>query len=243
MYLKVGNFIRPFNEARAAIRYTPRYDVKRRLVEIEEVWEISGRIVLQTNATQSRMTQALQLLDRDFGQYRPDLVFLEDDGVTESFLQLKRGDCIDGPYVGSSGLPSDGADIYATGVSYQVTMVGVKSIVGAGSNVVLEFTEQVSQLSGGRIEGHVGGAINLAERQVFRQFEPYRYVQSGRAVGLYGYVQPPPPIWPGAQTRRNQPVKVSPRVIGPVRNREYEISWSYEFEHVFPLFGDPHEII
>lgn len=243
MYLKVGNFIRPFNEARASISYVPRYDVKRRLVEIEERWDISGRIILQTDATQSRMTRALQLLDRDFGQYRPDLVFLEDDGVTETFLQLRRGDCIDGPYIGESGLPGDGADIYATGVGYRVTMIGVKSVVGAGANVIVSFDEQVAQLSGGEVLGHVGGAINYPELQRFKQHEVYRYVQSGSAVGLYGYLQPPSALWPGAQTRRNRLVKISPRVIGPVRNREYEIRWEYEFESIFPLFGNPHEII
>lgn len=237
MYLKVGGRLRPFNEARADITYVPRYDARKRVISIEETWAISGRVVLQDVASQGLMTKALQLLKSDFDQHRPDLQFIEDNGSTPSFLKLLRSDCIDGPKVAVSGFPMDARDVYATGTSYTVTMVGTRP-VGSG-NAVLEFEETWEQTAGGRIEGYVGGAINRAERQVFKQHEPYAYVQRGRAVGLYGYVVPPAPLFQFQQTKQNRPAYTSPRMIG-TPNTEFECSWVYEFESDVPLSGLPH---
>lgn len=242
MYLKVGGRLRPFNEARAGISYLPRYDARQRAVAVEERWEITGRVVLETVATQTRMTQALRVLESDFNQPNPDLEFIEDDGSTPSFFRLLRSDCIDGPKIVASAFPQDQADIYSTGTSYSITMVGVRPVAGSGANVVLEFSETWEQISGGRKEGYVGGAINYPERQVFKQHEAYTYVQRGSAVGLYGYIVPPAPLFPFHQTADNRPVYVSPRVIGKV-NTEYELSWIYEFASDTPLVGRPHEII
>lgn len=242
MYLRVGGKTRPFNEARVSISYAPIYDAKRTLILVDEFWEISGRVILQTNATQSRMTAALRLLSSDFSQKNPSLVFLEDDGVTESFYKLNASDCIEGPEINANGFPTTANDVYATGVTYTVNVRARRRVGGGGSsNPILEFNEQLSNPDGGRVLGFVGGAINFAELQVFQENAPYTYIQSGSAVGLYGHPAPPPPLWPQHQLRRNKPVYLSPRKLGQV-NTEYETQWSYEFGHIFPLIGKPHEL-
>lgn len=239
MYLKIGNVLRQFNEVKTpSISYKPFYDARRRIAYVEEQWQISGRIVLQTNATQTRMTQALQQLESDWNQTRPSLLFVEDNGVTPSFLKLDASTCFDGPNVVDSSFPGDAADIYATGMLWAVTVVAKRLPAGAG-NSILEFSESVAKVSGGTIIGFVGGAINYPERQIFKQHEPYMYEQTGRAVGLFGYPDPPPPLWPGAQLEEMKPVLISPRVTGSV-NSEFEVQWSYRFGNEFPLAGVPH---
>ena len=241
MFLRIGNKTRPFNEARCSIRYQPVYDAKKRAIAFDETWDISGRIVLQTNATQTRMTQAIALLRTDFQQERPNLIFIEDDGVTQSAFKLLANECIDGPRMDVSGFPNDGADVYATGMAYNVTAIARRPVSGSGSNPILEFREQIANPSGGMELGFVGGAINDPELQVFRQNAPYLYTQSGSAVGMYGHITAPGPLWPQFQLRRNAPVYASARVIGFV-NTEFETSWQYEFGSPYPLIGLPHEI-
>ena len=240
MYLRIGSKTRPFNEARASIRYQPIYDAKKRMIAVDEMWDISGRIVLQTNATQTRMTQAINLLRADLSQDRPNLVFIEDDGVTESAFKLLANECIDGPRFDLAGFPSEGTDVYATGMSYSVAAVARRSL-SSNSNPVLGFNETLSNPEGGTELGFVGGAINFAELQVFRENAPYIYIQSGSAVGMYGHIAAPPPLWPQFQLRRNKPVYMSARNIGPV-NTEFETQWEYTFGSVYPLIGLPHEL-
>ena len=241
MYLKIGSRIRPFNEADVGITYEPRFDVQRKMVAVSEVWNISGRVVLQTNATQTRMTQALMLLQQDFEQYRPDLVFLEDNGVTESFFKLKANELLEGPTLIGASFPDDPSNVYETGTAYTATMMGVRPI--GTSNAILSFTETIScPESGGEIRGYVGGAINLPELQTFKQHQYFHFYQTGSAVGLYGYPVPPPPIWPAYLLKRMIPTRTAPRIQGPVK-QEFEVSWQYEFGSPFELIGAPHEVI
>lgn len=241
MYLKVGGKLRPFNEASASIRYEPQYDLRRRIISIRERWDIRGRVVLQANATESRMTQALAILDQDFSQPTPDLVFIEDNQSTPTFYQLRAADCLDGPNIVASSFPGDGADIYPTGNAYEITFEAEKSVPGAGGDVIVEFEEQLQQLQGGTEYDFVGGAINYAELQITRQHAPYKYRQVGRAVGLYGYPQAPGPLWPLNQLRTNLPTYRTPREYGRVP-RYFETRWDYLFGSVFPLVGRPHTL-
>lgn len=240
MYLRIGGRKRPFNEVKSpVISYRLSYDPYKRVSTIEETWQLSGRIVLQTNATQRNMTTAINLLKEDlFASQRPDLVFLEDDGVTPSAFQLLASNTFEGPLLTEHSFPSDAADVYATGVMWAAVFTA-KRLPAGTNNPLIEFAETVANPSGGRIEGMVGGAINFPERQVFKENEPYVYIQSGRSVGLLGYPDPPPPLWPAFQTRRNKPVLMSPRIPGPP-SQEFEIQWEYEFMSETPLLGIPH---
>jgi len=239
MYLKVQNTLRPFNEAWATITYEPVYDLRKRVIQLKERWEIEGRVVLQSG-TQGQMTLALSQLDRDFSQYEPDLVFVEDDGVTESFMRLKSADCLQGPYMLRSSFPHNNQNIYATGESYSITFEGIKRVPGTGG--LVSFTENLQKMSGGTEIVFVGGAINYAERQIAKQHAPYMYRQSGSAVGLYGWPVPPPPIWPSALLGEAKVNYVSPRELGRV-NMYYEVQWTYEFGNEFALAGRPHSSI
>lgn len=242
MYLKIGGRLRPFNEADASITYTPVFDGLRRMVSVRQTWQIDGVVVQQTNATQTSMTAKLMVLEQDFGQYRPDLVFLEDNGTTPSALQLLASTCLDGPRLTNFSFPKDPNKVYSNGHPYTATMEADVLALGAG-NAILEFSEEVvDEGTGGWERVHVGGAINLPEEQIGTQFHPYLYRQSGTIVGLFDYPLIPPPLWPSKLKRQNpQIIDVSPEIVGAVDQR-FRRSYTYLFESAYPLTGRPHRL-
>lgn len=243
MFLKIGGRIRPFNEADASITYTPVFDGTRRLVKTKQSWQIDGVIVQQTNATQSGMSAKLRVLEQDFAQYRPDLVFLEDNGSTPSALQLLASNCLQGPELTNFSFPKNGEKVYSNGHPYTATMEADVAVNSSG-NPILEFKEEViDEGTGGWERVHVGGAINLPEEQLGTQYAPFRYKQTGFAVGMYAYPRIPPPLWPSKLKKPNpQITRSSPEVLGVVDQR-FRISWAYVFESQYPLTGVPHRLV
>ncbi len=240
MYLRIGSKIRPFNEARASIAYQVAYDGFNRASTVKVTWGISGRVIQQSNATATGMSQKIAILKQDFSQFRPDLHFYEDDGITPTELRLLASELLDGPNLLDLSFPDKEPDVYTTGVEYGATFEGTGRAVGATANPISEFQETITPGDdGGLILGYVGGALNPPELQVFKQAEAWSYTQSGSAVGLYGYPDPPPPLWPQFQMRTMQPIKESPRVAGPIP-MYFRISWSYRFASPFQLSGNPH---
>lgn len=237
MRLRIGGAIRPLNECVASISYAPTYDVSKRVTKLKERWDISGRIVLQTNASQTAMTAAIERLRADFSQEGADLVFLEDFGSAETALALRAQNCLVGPYIVDSSFPNSAGDIYSNAMSYRIVFEA-ETLTSTGTNLI-EFSESVTEIEGGPEEGYVGGAVNYPERQVFMQNKPFRYKQSGSAVGLLARPTWPPPIWPFAMIHRPQITKISPRVLGNI-DTEYGIQWEYEFAWHQELFGEPH---
>lgn len=241
MYLRIGGVLRPFNEVKApSIGYRIIYDARRIAMAIEETWQLSGRIVLQTNASQTAMTLAIQKLFADLSQPTPDLVFVEDSGAKESALAIKAEWCYEGPNLIDVSMPSDAQDVYATGMTWQAVYSAKRKLIGVG-NPVVSFQESLANPQGGLVLGMVGGAINLPELQVFQANAFYHYIQSGSVVGMFGYIEPPPPLFPAFQVRRNKPVYQSPRNHGPIPT-EFETSYEYEFMSQFPLIGIPHQL-
>lgn len=239
MYLSIGGVLRPFNEARAAISYEIVYDGMNRAALVKSLWGISGRVIQQSNATQAGMTIKLRQLASDIQKPRPDLIFYEDDGATQTALKLLAADCVDGPNLTDLSFPDKAPDIYPTGVEYGCTFQATNLALNASSNPITEFTEIITPGGGGQEVILVGGAINPAEYQTAKQNAPWYYTQSGSAVGMFGYPPVPPPLWPDCLLKTMQPVRESPRVAGPI-GMYYRISWSYDFGSPWQLFGLPH---
>ena len=242
MYLKIGSALRGFREANVGVSYRPKFDGLKRMVAVEEVWNITGRVIQNDSAaTVTTMTAKINKLKQDFSQYRPDLVLLEDDGVTPTSQRLYRRDCVDGPTIMDFELPNDSQNVFSTGISYSAKAEGTRPIGGL-SNAIIEFEESLVCLQGGEIRGLVGGAINPAEWQIFQSFQPYIYVQSGTAVGMFGYPLIPDGIWPPAfQLEPVRPRYGGARKQGPIP-QEYVISWEYKFGSTRPLIGVPHTL-
>lgn len=241
MYLKIGSALRPFVEANVEPSYQFFYDGQRRLYKTGVTLRIEGRIVQQTAATQSGMTQLIKLLQQQSLQANPDIILLEDDGATPSALSLYANQCLQGPDCLGLELPSNTDRIYVTSCPYSLSYYAEVQVGSGGGNPVIEFHEEIDDSgSGGWERVHVGGAINPPEEQIASQYSVYRYRQFGSAVGAYALPSVPPPIWPGALKRpRPQLSYGSPQMIGNVL-QNFRISWQYEYESAYALFGRPH---
>lgn len=238
MYLKVGGNVRPFCEADVLPQYQLFYDGQRQLYKTGITMQIEGRIVQQTSATQSGMTNLIRLLQQQLAQTTPDVILLEDDGVTESAISLKSANCISGPLLLDYSLGANEGSVYPTSLPYSATYYG-EVASSSGANPITFFNETLDKSGGGPIRVHVGGAINVPEEQIGQQYEVYRYVQAGSARGLYGYPLVPQPIFPGSLKRPGRVVLGGPQERGRI-NMEFLISWTYEFESAYELFGVPH---
>jgi hypothetical protein len=237
MRLRVGSSVRPLNEAVAQVSYKPVYDITRKVSKLIERWDITGRVILQTNASQTAMTAELNNLSNALSQEGADIAFMEDYNNIDTKLALYANQCLVGPYIVDSGFPNAQGDIYSNGMSYRV-VYEAERLAGVGGNL-LQFEEQILEAEGGEEHGYVGGAVNYPERQVFAQHKPFRYRQSGSATGLFAHPTIPPPIWPWAQLKRPEVTYASPKVLGNV-DQEFTVSWSYDFAWHDQLYGTPH---
>lgn len=239
MYLRIGGYTRPFLEANVDPSFQNFFDGQRRLYKTGVTYQIDGKIVLQTGASEAAMTREINALKVALGQINPDVILLNSDGVTPSHFALYANKCVVGPQIMNWAFPSNAGRLYHTSCPYSIT-VYAEQPVGNGSPI-LAFNETVDdQGTGGWEKVFVGGAINPPEEQIGQQYSTYRYTQSGSAMGLYGWPQVPPPLWPFALKRQRPKIqRSSPELMGDVA-QNYRISWAYEYESPFELFGDPH---
>lgn len=237
MRLKVGNVLRPNNEAVVTPSYSPIYDFTRKVQAMRVRWEISGRVVNYPTGTQAQTTTELRALEAAFLQNEPYLAMLEDVSLAETFFVLNPSKCLQGPFLVDYSIPTSEEEVYATGGAYKAVFEATQR-TGNGSDL-LEFSEEVSEDPGGMTYVYVGGSVNFAERQLATQRKTYRYTQSGSAVGLLNYPEIPPPIWPFAQMAAPRTVLQNPRMRGRI-DTEFPITWEYTFEWHTKLYGVPH---
>lgn len=237
MRLKVGNVVRPNNEAVVTPSYTPIYDFTRRVQAMRIRWEISGRVVNYPVGTQAQTTTELRALEAAFLQNEPYLAMLEDVSQAETFFVLNPAKCLQGPSLIDYSIPTSDEEVYATGGAYKAVFEATQR-TGNGSDL-LEFSEEVSEEAGGQTYVYVGGAVNFAERQLATERKTWRYTQSGSAVGLLNYPVIPPPIWPFALLSAPRTTLQNPRLRGAI-DTEFAITWEYTFEWPTKLFGQPH---
>lgn len=241
MYLRIGAYTRPFLEANVEPNFQNFFDGQRRLYKTGVTFQIDGKIVLQTGASEAAMTREINALKAAIVQTNPDVVLLNSDNVTPSHFALYARQCIVGPQVTSWSFPSNSGRLYHTSCPYSLTVYA--EMPAGNGNPILDFSETVDDAgTGGYERVFVGGAINPPEEQIGQQYSTYRYVQAGSAMGLYGYPQVPPPIWPFALKRpRPRITRSSPEIMGATL-QNFRINWSYEYESSFELFGDPHSM-
>lgn len=237
MILQVGSIRRPNNEAVVVPSYSPVYDYTRRIEAMKIRWEITGRVVNSPVATQAITSSEIAALEAAFRSKDPVCRLLGDKGEATPYV-LDPGQLMQGPYLIDYTFPTSDAEVYATGLAYRVSLEGVQ-YVGQGGLDLIDFTEEVTEDQGGLTYVYVGGAVNLAERQVAFQKKSYKYTQSGSCTGLLAYPKIPPPIWPFALLQAPKIVKSDAQFKGKV-DTHYRVNWEYQYEWPVKLFGDPH---
>jgi len=237
MILQVGPVTRPNNEAVVVPSYTPIYDLTRRVEAMRIRWEITGRVVNYPVATQAITSTQIRELEAAFKSTNPRCALLGDDRSATPYV-LDPGQLMQGPYLVDYSFPTSEAEVYATGLAYRVSIEGVQ-YVGTGGTDLLEFSEELTEDPGGTTYVYVGGAVNLAERQVAFQRKSFKYTQSGSATGLLAYPVIPPPVWPFALLGSPRVSLQNPISQGTV-NTGFPVTWEYNYEWPVKLYGFPH---
>lgn len=212
-----------------------------RAVSQLETWSISGRLI---SADQSALTTAIQALQTAYSNANgTSLSLYLDDGSTESAHVLTG----DGGVIITEcvGFPEGRLGQYSYFRDYVIEAVAERQLESAsGSNPLVEWTESLSFTGTGGPDHVVIPTRNTAPVvQITSQATATRAIQSGRAVGRYGYLLAPPPLWPQWFKHKDSQKGISsPKVIGSGSTREkvdFETTWNYVYEAPFPLNGFP----
>lgn len=238
MYLSYGSYTHPAGEVTVAIQRTPTFNEGGQLYGYKETWHIQG--FLQA-VDQRSLTTALNSLKAAYSQQAGDLVLHLDDGTFTTHALLAVN-CIGGTrVVGGPSFPDGKGAEYSTYRNYEITVEGDVPNVDAN---LMAFMEVVTfEGDGGPLTVILQTLTGQPQKQTTAQQTPFRATQQGSAIGHFAYPPIPLPIWPDALIHpRVKPTKKLPKRSGPIGRptyTEWEVSWSYEFESVTPLVGDP----
>lgn len=136
------------------------------------------------------------------------------------------------------GYPVGNGTQYATERDYSLTLYLEEPPVQSFKTNIIRFRETLSMSGGGPVFDFFRPPRGLPIKFAKHEMVEFSAVQEGEAVGLYGYPNYPPPMFPGALR--------SPPVLTPVSGSragqwgaEWPVAWRYEFGSTEPLRGLP----
>jgi len=238
MILRYGNYTHSQNEVAFTISSEPLRSQGGILYAYRVRYTCRGDLL--NYPSQTALTNAINNLIAAYSVDGYDLVFYLDDGETPTAHQLISGNCYGGTrIVQVPGFPDTyGTGEYQTayGRSYTFALEGDVSL-GTG-NIAIQFHETLAMKgTGGPVWVYIPVAQGPWIQQQTSQESTYRVTQSGSAVGLYGPLNPPPPLWPQSEKQQERQISQgSPQRLGQL---EYPVSWSYTFENTGALTGNP----
>lgn len=234
MYLQYGNYRHADNEA--------AYTITSSVVETDDgdpyesttTWQIAGRLLADTT---SALVTALRSLEAAYSVWDRDLAFYDDSGnVCHS---LPTAGSTSGVRVTAFGYPDGEGAQLSTFRDYSIT---VQASYPYGTTTYRSFRETVSFRGGGPERAVLELVNGPPQEQILKAVTACRVVQSGSAVGLYGYPPVPPPLFPGKEIVASIPPG-NPQYGSPRRRNsrftDFPVSWTYEFWSSSPLFAYP----
>lgn len=237
MYLRKGEYTHPIGEPQISITRRPIVDSGGVPVAHTVTWAIQGMLL---GSGQADLDAQIEALTAAYARQNEDVVLLLSDGKTESQHTLKVRDTSGGVYVtqGPDFPKGDGPE-YATRRSFAV-QVSAEVPVRGSLAAVMNFSETLSTFGGGPRYAHVETALGFPIKQRLRRATTYQATQSGTATGYGMYPSVPPPLF-GESNLVQAPriTRRSPEWIGN-SNRNFTVSWQYQFESAGPMFGAPH---
>lgn len=234
MYLAYGNYRHADNEAEYTISTSPVETDDGDLYASVTTWQISGQIHADTTA---QLVTALRTLEAAYSTWDRDLVFYDDNGNV--CHALRSAGSSSGVRVIGFGYPNGTGAQLSTFRDYTIT---VQAEYPVGATPYRSFRETLSFQGGGPERAVLEIVNGPPQEQILKSQTAFRAVQSGSAVGLYGYPPVPPPLFPGKERVQSvppgNPQFGSPRVRQG-RATDFPVSWSYEFWSATPMAGFP----
>ena len=200
-----------------------------------------------TATSSSAMTAAIEALLSSVSSDYQDVIVRDDDGADTNF-KLINNDSIDGVKLITPPTFPNLKTIYSLKVPYRIVWQADFSVDDATNGVgvpnVIDFSESVSwQGNGGALKG-----IQLTPRGEPIEFTlaertPYFATQSGSITMRGPISRIPNPIWPDKLINPGSSrTQSSPNVRNGVVE-SYSAQWSYQFQSLTPLIGEPTSIL
>lgn len=199
---------------------------------IRERWDVTGRLEGESQAALRSAINDLELALAYDGQ---DLGLFHNDG-SPSAHGVYNAETLGGVRVVKPPEYGDsrGAE-YATYRTFSCAFEWQLHDSGIG---LLSWVESVTLGGGGPLLAHVQTLHGLPQKQQLAESVPYTASQSGSAVGHLSYPSPPPPLWPLDLIKAPEIGRKAPKRYGAAL-LEWEVSWQYQFESVYPMLGYP----
>jgi len=202
---------------------------------LRHTWSIEGML---NAADTAAVVVAMQALERAFAPWFFDLYLLDSSGNI-CHAMPSRGSLTGVKIIKPPHYPKgDGAEL-STFRNYAITATADYPY-GGGVNPLKAFTETLAFRGGGPRQTVVECVDVEPQPQLLNLFTAFRAVQTGSAIGMFGYPPIPPPIFPGALEEAGEPVFTSPSLMYGTYV-DFGVSWSYRFSSPTPLVGLPNQ--
>jgi hypothetical protein len=230
MFLRYGNYSHDPGETAVTIQRQGIFSAAGKSEGVRERWDIQGRLQAGSQTTVGIAINGLQLAYNKQGQ---DISLRFDDGdITRHSMfssQTRSGTTVTTPPSFPSG-PSE----YSTFRNYTITVEGTLPNNNAG---LLSYGETFNWTgTGGAVFRFLQGVSGAPEQQMTQQRSTAMLVQSGVAVGLYAYPNPPNPIMPTFEHVERRRIV---RSLPPNNSGHWRVTWSYTFETLLPIQAFP----
>lgn len=238
MIVAWNTYIHQMDETSVVISLLPRYNALGRKQGTVERWRLKGMVFGDTVAN---VTAAANTIEAAYGDNGGNLLLLDNNGILIHRSLLSNGS-IGGVRMIRFDFPvGEGAE-WTTYRNYEIE---AEAEYPESGGEILDWRESVTT-GGGKPRWVIKEPLKGKPiRQQTHERTKYFARQSGMAVGLSDYPDPPAPLWPDDLHEDREPLtKESPRTIGigvGQYRTEYIIHWDYEFESIEPLNGSPTE--
>lgn len=196
--------------------------------------EIAGRL---DAVSQAALTTAMATMEAAYDDDANDLTVFLDDGATPTAHFLDTSASFGGVRIveGPSWIDEPGA--YVTWVRFR--LMAEAQFKYAGSSNIKSYTESLRTFGGEARRVYVELLSEPPQPQELASYTIYNAVQTGQAVGITTWVNPPSPKWPTNLINGPADVEYS----GPVRFgnswTDYVTRWTYQFQSGAKLSGKP----
>jgi hypothetical protein len=226
------------DEAEATVTVTKTVNETEAGVPFEVVhnWVIQGRVIADTTAA---VVAKLGLIERAYGTWFRDARLVAADGTVCHAL-VNAGSTSGVRVPNPPHYPDGSGGQLTTFRDYTIVLTATYPAFG-GLGLIRSWTETLSFTGGTPVRKLMRTKNTRPVVWIDGAITPYRAVQSGQAVGVYGYPPVPPPLWGATSLEGEDPVRIDRGTPRFYRGRfmDYPVQWFYRFAATAPLIGLP----
>jgi len=233
--LKFGQYAHANNEVGIVMSRGSLRDQYGIIYGYHTTWTIRG--ILQAD-TQADITTAIAALEAAYSSEGKDAILYLDDGITATAHKLLDGPSFGGVKVKDGpNYPNGVGAEYSTFRTYEITLEASYGFNNAGG--LTQFDEVIAMFGGGPRWILIQTLNGPPQRQQTADMTPFYAQQSGSATGVLTWPEPGSPLFPEHEHRDRRRIVLAGPVASPEAGRSWGVSWSYEFESITELFGQP----